>query len=60
MKFKTTYHDFATQSKTNVFNVFLVLRMNFFHDSLNIVVILAPPPDFSSVKCARFSLRIAE
>ena len=38
----------------------MIIRLKYFHDSLNIVVILAPGREFSSAKGAQFSLVFTE
>ena len=38
----------------------MIMRLKYFHDSLNIVVILAPGREFLSDKCAQFSLTFTE
>ena len=37
IKLSITQHDFDAQRKTCFKNVFLIIRMKYFHDSLNIV-----------------------
>ena len=38
-----TYYGLTTQSKADIFQkVFMLIRLKYFHDSLNIIVILAP------------------
>ena len=41
-------------------NVFMVIRLKYFHDSLNIVVILAPGPELFLAKSAQFPLTFTE
>ena len=36
----------------------MIKQLEHFHYSLNIVLILAPPRDFFSAKCAQFSLKL--
>ena len=38
----------------------MIIRLKYFHDSLNIVVILDPGPEFFSAKCAQFLLTFTE
>ena len=38
----------------------MIIRLKYFHDSLNIVVILAPGREFCSVKCVQFPLTFIE
>ena len=38
----------------------MIIRLKSFHDSLNIVVILAPGNKFFSAKCAKFPLTLME
>ena len=35
---------------------FMTIKLKYFHDSLHIVVILAPGQEFFSAKCAQFPL----
>ena len=41
-------------------NVFIIIRLKYFHYSLVIVVILAPDREFFSAKCAQFPLTFTE
>ena len=34
----------------------MIIRLKYFHDNLNIVVILAPGREFFTAKCAQFPL----
>ena len=43
----------ANQCFKNVF-FFLIIRLIYFHDSLNIIVTLAPGHEFFSAKCVEF------
>ena len=38
----------------------MLIRLKYFHDSLNIVVILAPGCEFFSAKCVEFPLTFTE
>ena len=38
----------------------MIIQLKYFHDSLNIVVILAPDREFFSAKCVRFPLTFME
>ena len=52
-----TNHDFAAQSKADGF---MIIGLKYFHDSLNIAVILTLGCQFFSPKCARFPLIFTE
>ena len=41
-------------------NVFMLVRFKYFHDSLNIVLILAPGREFFCAKCVQFPLKFTE
>ena len=41
-------------------NIFIILRLKYFYDSLHIVAILAPGCEVFSVKCAKFPLIFKE
>ena len=38
----------------------MIIRLKYFYDRLNIVVILAPGHEFFTGKCAKFPLRFTE
>ena len=38
----------------------MTIQLGYFHDSLNIVVILAPGQEFFSAKCVQFPLTFTE
>ena len=48
------------KAKQMFLNVFMIIRLKYFHDSLNIVVILAPDYEFFSAKCVQFPLTFTE
>ena len=41
IKIETTRPDFDVQTKTDVFNVFMIIRLKYYHDSLNLAVTVA-------------------
>ena len=41
-------------------NIFIKIRLKYFHGSLNIVVILCPVCEFFSAKCVQFPLAFTE
>ena len=45
----------ATSKKDFFLIVFMMIRLKYFHDSLNIAVILAPGHEVFSAKCAQFT-----
>ena len=38
----------------------MIIQLKYFHDSLNMIVILAPVREFFYVKCSQFSLAFKE
>ena len=51
---KITSNDFDAQSKPYIFKIFfmvILIRLNYFYDSLNIALILAPGREFFCAKC---------
>ena len=40
--------------------LFMILRLKYFHDSLNIVLILPPRREFFPAKCVQFPLTFTE
>ena len=41
-------------------NIFIKIRLKYFHDSLNIVVILCPVCEFFSAKCVQSNEEVSE
>ena len=55
IKLEITWYDFGPQSKTDVFKMFfMIIPLNYFHDSLNIAVILAAVVNFSMLTLFNF------
>ena len=57
----STEHDFGAQRKRDVLKMFvMIIRLKYFCDSLNIVVILASGHEFFSANCVHFPLTFTE
>ena len=48
------------KANRSIQNVFMAVRLKYFHDSLNIVGVLAPDHEFFCSKYAQFSLTFTE
>ena len=54
------WHNFDAQSKKDVSKTFMMIRLKYFHDNLNIVVILAPGCEFFTARGVQFPVTIME